>query len=107
LGAFTLSISVNAQDADDSKVKRKVKTGAKTAAQKTKQGAKAVGRKTSEVASKGKSKIVDKEYEGKVGPEGQTIYIDKNDDLYWKDDRGFKYYISETDLKDKPEEKKD
>lgn len=96
-GALVIAASANAQD-DDSKVKRK----AKTAAHKTKEGAKTVGRKTSEVASKGKSKVVDKEYDSKVGPDGQTIYIDKNDDLYWKDDRGFKYYISETDLKDKP-----
>jgi hypothetical protein len=101
LGILTIGITTNAQDADDSKVKRK----AKTAAQKTKQGAKTVGRKTGEVASKGKSKVVDKEFDGKVGPDGQTIYIDKNDDLYWKDDRGFKYYISEAELKGKPAEK--
>ena len=37
-----------------------------------------VGNKTAEVASKGASGVVDKKYAGKAGPQGQTIYINKN-----------------------------
>lgn len=61
-----------------------------------------IGNKTAEVAVKGASAVADKVYESKVGPKGQTIYIDKNSRYYWVDARGKKIYISKTKLKNKP-----
>ena len=72
-----------------------------------KKGAKAVGHKTAEVASKGKSKVTDKTYKGKVGPDGQTIFIDDHSRYYWVDKKGHRNYVVEAQLKDKPIEKKD
>lgn len=68
-----------------------------------KKDAKKVGNKTAEIASKGKSRIADKVYKDKVGPNGETIYIDGHSKYYWIDKKGHKNYILETELKDKVE----
>ncbi len=68
-----------------------------------KKTAKKVGNKTAEVASKGKSAIIDQKYKDKVGPDGQTIYIDNKSKYYWVDKKGKKQYILEAELKDKQE----
>lgn len=65
-------------------------------------GAKAVGHKTSEIASKGASAVVDKKYDSKVGPGGQTIYIDKNSAYYYVNKKGHRIYVKESALKNKP-----
>lgn len=64
--------------------------------------AKKVGHKTSEIAAKGASGVVDKKYAGKVGPDGQTIYIDKNSYYYYINKKGHRVYVKKADLKDKP-----
>jgi hypothetical protein len=65
--------------------------------------AKAVGNKTAEVASKGKSAVVDEVYKNKVGPAGQSpIYIDHNSKYYYVDEKGKKVYVPKSSLKDKP-----
>jgi hypothetical protein len=66
-----------------------------------KKDAKKVGHKTEEVASKTKAKIVDKTYADKVGPDGQTIYIDKHSKYYWVNKTGHKVYVKKSQLKDK------
>lgn len=65
-------------------------------------GAKAVGRKTAEIASKGEAAVVDKKYDSKVGPGGQTIYIDKNSAYYYVNKKGHHIYVKESQLKNKP-----
>lgn len=70
-------------------------------AQEVKHAAEKVGNKTAEVASKGKSRVVDKVYRDKEGPHGETIYIDKHDKCYWVDRKGHKQYISKRALRDK------
>lgn len=57
--------------------------------------------KTAEVASKGASRIRDKVYRDKVGPNGQTIYINGHSKYYWIDDKGHKQYIHKSELVDK------
>lgn len=66
-----------------------------------KEGAKTVGNKAAEVGSKAKSRITDKVYADKTGPDGQTIYIDKHSKYYWIDDKGRKKYIARNLLKNK------
>lgn len=63
-----------------------------------------VGNKTAQVAVKGASAVTDKVYASKVGPAGQTIYINKNSHYYYVNARGKKVYISKAKLKDKPKE---
>jgi len=60
-----------------------------------------VGHKTSELAVKGASAVVDKEYKGKCGPGGETVYINKHSQYYYVDKKGHKVYLKESELKDK------
>ncbi len=64
------------------------------AGHEVKKGAKKVGNKTAELASKGKSKVVDKTIKEKQGPNGETIYMDDHDRYYWVDKKGRKKYSS-------------
>ncbi|HXB29372.1 MAG TPA: hypothetical protein VNW49_06120 [Puia sp.] len=67
--------------------------------------AKKVENKTSEIASKGKSAIVDEVYKNKIGPQGQTpIYIDHSSKYYYVDKKGKKVYVLKSSLKNKPKE---
>ena len=91
--------NVHAQDSTT--VGQDLKNAAKKTGKVIKRDAKAVGDKTAEIASKGKSGIVDKVYEGKVGPGGEKIYIDGGSKYYYVDKKGHKRYIKERKLKDK------
>ena len=50
--------------------------------------AKDVGHTTAHVAASGDAAIVDKKYEGKCGPQGQTIYINEHSNYYYVDKKG-------------------
>ena len=76
----------------------------KKTTQEVKKGAKKVGNKTAEIASKGKSRVTDKVYKDKTGPDGQTIYIDSHSRYYWVDKKGHRNYVTEAELKDKVEQ---
>ncbi len=57
------------------------------------------GNKTAQVAVSGASAIKDKKFASKVGPQGQTIYINKNDHYYYINGRGRKVYVSKSRLR--------
>ena len=76
--------------------------GAKKGGKTVGQGAAKVGQNTAEVASKGKSKITDKEIRSKQGPNGETIYQDERG-YYWVDEKGRKHYMRYGSLKDRPQ----
>ncbi|WP_298740370.1 hypothetical protein [uncultured Chitinophaga sp.] len=71
------------------------------AGKKVGQTGKKVGQKTASVAVKGASKVADKTYKGKEGPNGETVYIDKKDRKYIVNDKGRKIYLDESDIRDK------
>lgn len=73
----------------------------KHAEQDVKHTAKEAGNKTAELASKGAAKVTDKTYKDKVGPHGQTIYIDEHDKFYWIDKKGHRHFVTKSQLKDK------
>lgn len=83
----------------EAQVGKKVERGAEKTGHAIKKGGKAVGHKTAEVASKGKAKVVDKTYEGKWGPKGEVIYIDKYNRYYWIDNKGKKHYLPASALR--------
>lgn len=60
------------------------------------------GNKTAELAVKGTSAIADKVYEGKVAPNGEKVYINKNSKYYYVNKKGAKVYVSKAKLKDAP-----
>ncbi|WP_426670788.1 hypothetical protein ACPPVU_06055 [Mucilaginibacter sp. McL0603] len=59
------------------------------------------GNKVSELASKGASDVVDKEYKGKCGPNGQTVYINNHSEYYYIDKKGHRVYLKKSELMDK------
>ena len=69
-----------------------------------KKGAKKVGNKTAEVASKGKAKVTDQHHKDKVGPNGETIYIDNHTQYYWVDKKGKRHYVTADVLKPKTDD---
>ena len=91
--AFAMAISFQAISQKDSTKRGKVGTAINKA-----------GNTTAHVAVSGASAIKDKKYKSKVGPDGQTIYIDKNSRYYYVDGRGKKTYIKKSLLKDKPQD---
>lgn len=64
--------------------------------------AKKVGHKTSEIAAKGASAVVDKKYDGKCGPHGETVYINDKSHYYYINKKGHRVYLKKSQLMDKP-----
>ena|SRR5436853_6364279 len=96
LAFFGISISASAQ----------VKEKAKQVGHEVKKGVVKAGNKTAEITSKGKSRVTDKVYKGKMAAGGQTIYIDDHSKYYWIDKKGHRHYVTEAQLKNKPVEMK-
>jgi hypothetical protein len=92
---FAFLLLTNISYAAGAQTVKKTEESVEKAAQKT-------GNKTAEIASKGKSTVVDKVYKDKVGPDGQKIYIDSHSKYYWIDKKGHKNYVTGAELKDKP-----
>ena len=98
MGLFTVG---TAQAQDSTSVGQHLKKAASKTGKAIGKGAKAVGNKTAELASKGESGVVDKVYSGKVGPNGETIYINKKSKYYSVDKKGHRHYLTASQLKDK------
>ena len=69
--------------------------------QKAGKDAKAVGNKTSELASKGSSDVLDKQYKVKYGPHGETVYINNKSQYYYVDKKGHRVYLKKSELTNK------
>ena len=96
---MSASILVSAQDQSTGE---KIKDGAKKTGKTVKKGAKKFGNKTAELASKGTAKVLDRTYDGKVAPNGKTVYITEDSRYYWVNGKGKRMYITQDQLKDKP-----
>jgi hypothetical protein len=95
--ALLVAGQVHAQSKDTTSFKTKVhKTTKQVGDAATK-----IGHKTSELAVKGASAVVDKQYKGKCGPNGETVYINSHSQYYYVDTKGHKVYLKESELKDK------
>jgi hypothetical protein len=73
----------------------KTKEGVKKAAKKT-------ANKTSEIGAKTKAKVTDEKHKDKIGPNGETVYIDNHAKFYYVDKKGKRHYVTEAELQDKP-----
>lgn len=56
----------------------------------------------SEAAAKAAAAITDKKLDGKVGPDGQTVYVDDDAKYYYINQEGEKVFITKLQMKDKP-----
>jgi len=61
-----------------------------------------VGDATAHTAVSGDAAVTDKRYKGKMGPDGQTIYINKNSHYFYVDKKGKRVYLKKSELRDKP-----
>jgi hypothetical protein len=86
---------------DQLRTKEQGESKAQQVGNDVKKGAKKVGNKTAELSSKGVHRIKDKVYKDKVGPNGETIYIDSHKRYFWIDDKGHRQFINEDQLKNK------
>jgi hypothetical protein len=64
--------------------------------------AKTVGNATAHTAASGDAAVTDKRYRGKMGPDGQTIYINKHSHYFYVDHKGKRVYLKKSELRDKP-----
>jgi hypothetical protein len=87
-----------AQTHKDTTIVQKVGITAKKGWRATKKAANTVGNKTAEVASKGAAAVADKKYDERVGPAGQTIYIDKYSHYYYVSKKGHHIYVPKARL---------
>ncbi|HVI43463.1 MAG TPA: hypothetical protein VM802_01280 [Chitinophaga sp.] len=62
---------------------------------------KKIGNKTASIAVKGASTVADKVYKGKVGPHGETVYINRKDQKYIVNEKGKKVYLKASQIHDK------
>jgi hypothetical protein len=100
-GSIGLFAAVNVQAQDTTTAGQDLKEAANKTGQAVKKTAKKVGDKSAELAAKGKAVIVDKIYDGKQGPNGQTIYINNKSKYYWIDKKGHRNYVTASQLRDK------
>lgn len=73
---------------------------AQSTGDKIKHDAHKVGHKTSEVAANGAAAVVDKKYDGKYGPGGENVYINKHSHYYYINKRGHRVYLKRSALHD-------
>ena len=68
---------------------------------KVKRDTKTVGHTTAHVAASGAAAVTDKRYEGKCGPHGETVYINKNSHYFYVSKKGHRMYLKKSQLMDK------
>jgi hypothetical protein len=79
---------------------REAERDAERAPQKAERKSNETGSELKEDAANAGAKIKDKVYEGKGGPQGQTIYIDKHSRYYYINGDAKKIYITKSEMKD-------
>ncbi len=89
---------------ENAEIKAEAKEDAKIAADKAGSVSHDASNGISEAAARVMANIKDKRHADKVGPNGQTIFIDNSDKLYFIDNAGNKVFVTEMELKDKPKD---
>ena len=82
-----------------------VKREADETADDVERGAQSAGDKISEGVNDAAAAIKDQKVKDKVGPGGETVYLDDNAKYYYINNEGNKVYITKLQLKDKPDDR--
>jgi hypothetical protein len=69
---------------------------------KVKRDAREVGHATAHAAATADAAVVDKRYDGKYGPHGEAVYINKNSHYYYVNKAGHRVYLTRAELRNKP-----
>jgi hypothetical protein len=83
--------------------KEQMKEDAREAEEDAKEEAQSAGDKVAEGVNDAAAAITDQKLKHKVGPGGETVYLDDNAKYYYINNQGKKVYITKLQLKDKPE----
>jgi hypothetical protein len=92
----------NEVERDADRAGDKAEAEAREGESEVKGAARRTGDAVSEAAAKTAAAITDKKHDSKVGPDGQTIYIDDDSKYYYINDEGKKVFVTKLQLKDKP-----
>ena len=84
---------------------REARDEAREEANEVEKDGQSVGNAIEEGAKDAAAAITDKKLKEKVGPGGETAYVDDNGKYYYINDKGEKVYITKWQLKDKPDDK--
>ena len=98
---LALPSQLRAQE-DDKNVTQEIKQGVKSGAKAVKKGVKKGAHEVAEQASEAKSDITRTEVEGKMGPNGEDIFLDKDSRYFYIDDKGHKVYVAGSALRNRP-----
>lgn len=90
---------------DARETRDEVEDKAERTADDVEEGAQSVGDKISEGANDAAAAIKDQKVDDKVGPGGETVYLNEEAKYYYINNEGDKVYISKIQLKDKPKKK--
>ncbi len=93
-------IKKDARDARDD-----VRDKANEVSEEAEEGAQSVGDKISEGAKDAAAAIKDQKIDDKVGPGGETVYLNEEAKYYYINNEGDKVFIPKVQLKDKPKKK--
>jgi hypothetical protein len=83
--------------------KEEMKEDAREAEEDAREEAQSAGDKISEGVNDAAAAIADQKLKHKVGPGGETVYLDDNAKYYYINNQSKKVYITKAQLKDKPE----
>jgi len=75
-----------------------------TVGQKIDKTATKVGHKTAQIAATGAAAVTDKKYDGKRGPHGEAIYINKHSHYFYVNKKGKRVYLKKSQLLDEPKD---
>ena len=90
---------------DAREARDEVKSEANKASDEVEEGAQSVGDKINEGANDAAAAIKDQKVDDKVGPGGETVYLNDEAKYYYINNEGDKVFISKIQLKDKPKRK--
>lgn len=90
---------------DARETRDEVKDKANKASEDVEEGAQTVGDKISEGAKDAAAAIKDQKVDDKVGPGGETVYLNDDAKYYYINNEGDKVFIPKLQLKDKPKKK--
>lgn len=90
-------------DREADQAEENLEEGAENTGNDLERAADKTGNAISETAGKAAAEIDDARHDTKVGPDGQAIFISDDSRYYYVNEKGKRVYVSEWQLKDKPE----
>ncbi len=102
-GSDSYRVEKSEMKKDVQEAKEDVRRDANEAAEEVKEETQSAGDKISEGVNDAAAAIKDQKVKDKVGPGGETVYINEEAKYYYVNNQGDKVFITKLQLKDKPD----